>query len=186
MRLLTNFDDTLRSISRRLRGVPRHSVQIALPKLQLAGYAVAPDLLHEASVVYSVGSDPAASFDRELVKRFGCTVHGFGADLYVGQSNGGAQKVSEPVVSRMLRRMRELGHEHVDLLRLDLEGREYAVIDALAETPVRPCQLVVGFHHHMPHVSVQQTERALTQLNEMGYRIFDCQASGYEYSLALV
>jgi hypothetical protein len=172
--LITSLEDSLRAISRRLRGVPRQSVQIALPKLQLEGFAVAPDLLDARSVVYSISAAPTSAFDLALAQRFGCKVHALAA------------LPSVAVLDRMQWLMRSFGHRHVDLLRLDLDGAEYAAIDALAQTQLRPCQLVVGFHHGKPQRSVAQTERALMQLNELGYRIFDCQASGQQYSLALV
>jgi hypothetical protein len=174
MRFLSNLEDSLRALSRRLRGLPRQSVQIALPKLQLGDCSVAPDLLHASSVVYSVTAKPAGPFDQALEARFGCRVHSL------------EPLAAVPVLDRVHWTMRNFGHSYVDLLRLDIEGAEYATIEALAGTQLRPCQLVVDFHHHMPNLKLEHTERALRQLNELGYRIFDCQASGYEYSLALV
>ena len=174
MSLFSDLEDTVREFSRRLRGLPRHSVQIALPKVQLGRYSVAPDLLDDSSVVYSARTTASAFFDEAMRTRFGCTVHT--CDVSAAGS----------IVDRLQLMMRRFGHTHVDLLRFDLEGAEYAAIDALTRTKLRPCQLVVDFHHHLPELSVDQTERALTQLNQLGYRIFDCQASGYEYSLALV
>ena len=159
---------------RRLRGQPRQSVQIALPTVRIGGYSVAPDLLHASSIVYSARTETESSFDGALRDRFGC-------EVYACEVNATTR-----VVDRVLIMMRGHGHPHLDLLRLDLDGAEYAAIDALSRTKLRPSQLVVDFHHHLPNVSVEQTERALIQLNALGYRIFDCQASGREYSLALV
>jgi hypothetical protein len=195
------LSDSFRVLRQRLQRAPRHDVQIALPKLELAGAVVSPDLLHEKSVVYSVSPDPVSAFDRALIEHFGCTVHTLKYTPRTARSRDDtlplhiasrASKALEPaapelwVLARMQRSMRQLDQSHIDLLRLDLEGAEYEAIDALAQTALRPCQLVVDFHHHMPHCSFTQTERALTQLNDMGYRIFDCHASGQEYSLALV
>jgi hypothetical protein len=174
MRFLSNLEDSVRAHSRRLRGLPRQSVQIALPKLQLGDCSVVPDLLHASSVVYSVAAKPASLFDQALQARFGCRVHSF------------EPLASVPVLDCVHWTMRNFGHRHVDLLHLDIEGGEYATIEALATTQLRPCQLVVDFHHHMPNLKLEHTERALAQLNDLGYRIFDCQASGYEYSLAIV
>ena len=39
--------------------------------------------------------------------------------------------------------MRELGHDHIDLLKMDIEGAEYAVLDAMLASPLRPGQLLV-------------------------------------------
>jgi hypothetical protein len=172
-------------------------VQIALPTVRIgsSGSGVAPDLLNARSVVYSARVEPLSSFERALVDRFGCSVHAF--EHAPGQGGLHGQDVvrparerhsipAQPVLDRVMALMRQRGHRHIDLLRLDLEGAEYATIDALARCELRPCQLIVDFHHHLPHLSLAHTERALTQLNELGYRIFDCQPSGHEYSLALV
>jgi hypothetical protein len=94
--------------------------------------------------------------------------------------------VPDALLDRLARRMQGFGHGHIDLLRLDLEGAEYRAIGLLCESTLRPCQLLIEFHHHLPGVSLEQTERALAQLNELGYRIFDCESSGRSYSLALV
>jgi len=174
MRFFANLEESMHALSRRLRSMPRQSIQIALPKLQLGRCSVAPDLLHASSVVYSVTARPASAFDQALEARFGCRVHSF------------EPVASVPVLDCVHWTMRNLGHRYVDLLRLDIEGQEYATIEALSGSALRPCQLLVEFHHHMPNLSVEHTEQALTQLNELGYRIFDCQASGHEYSLVLI
>jgi hypothetical protein len=187
------LSDSFRVFRQRLRGGPRAEVEIALPKLEINGTVVSPDLLHEKSVVYSASSEQVSAFDRALIAHFGCTVHTL---KYTPQRERGAADALSAahdsatpalsVLERIQRLMRQLGQRHIDLLRLDLEGAEYDAIDSLADSTLRPCQLVLDFHHHLPHCSFAQTERALTQLNQMGYRIFDCHASGQEYSLALV
>jgi hypothetical protein len=186
------LSDSFRVLRQRLRGGPRAEVEIALPKLEISGTVVSPDLLHEKSVVYSASSEQVSAFDRALIAHFGCTVHTLkytppharSRTDTLSSRDSAAPALS--VLERMQRLMRQLDQRHIDLLSLDLEGAEYEAIDALAESALRPCQLVLHFHHHLPHCSFAQTERALTQLNEMGYRIFDCHASGQEYSLALV
>jgi len=165
-------------------------VQIALPTVRIGSSGVAPDLLNPRSVVYSARVRPLSQFERALVDRFGCSVHSF-EHAPEARRRSALDVVSDErpplsVLERVFLLMRQRGHGHIDLLRLDLAGAEYATIEALAGSELRPCQLIVGFHHHLPHLSLAHTERALTQLNELGYRIFDCQPSGHEYSLALV
>jgi FkbM family methyltransferase len=41
---------------------------------------------------------------------------------------------------------RELGHDHVDLLKLDIEGAEYEVLDSIFAADIRPRLLCVDFH----------------------------------------
>jgi hypothetical protein len=78
--------------------------------------------------------------------------------------------------------MAQLGHSQLDVLKMDIEGAEYAVIDSLVSSGVRPRQLLVEFHHHLEGIPVASTERALAQLNQLGYRSFDCQPGGREFS----
>ena len=42
--------------------------------------------------------------------------------------------------------MDELGHDHLDLLKLDIEGAEYEVLDSLAAEGIRSRILCVEFH----------------------------------------
>lgn len=93
---------------------------------------------------------------------------------------------SRPAVEVQVRRLgtvaAELGHAHVDVLKMDVEGAEYDAIEDLLANGPRPRQLLVEFHHHMPGVELAQTERAIDQLNRAGYRIFDVSPSGHEFS----
>jgi FkbM family methyltransferase len=77
---------------------------------------------------------------------------------------------------------RELGHSRVDVLKLDIEGAEYEVIDDLVEGTLRPAQILLEFHHHLPSVALSRTERAIAQLNRAGYRIFAVAETGREFS----
>lgn len=88
-------------------------------------------------------------------------------------------------VRRLRTLMKELGHERIDLLKMDIEGAEYDVLDDLLRENLRPRQILVEFHHGMHGIPVSRTERALRSLRDAGYRIFDAQPSGHEFSLAL-
>ena len=43
--------------------------------------------------------------------------------------------------------MRDLGHDHLDVLKMDIEGAEYAVLDDMLQSDILPDQLLVEFHH---------------------------------------
>jgi FkbM family methyltransferase len=76
-----------------------------------------------------------------------------------------------------------LGHRNVDVLKIDIEGAEYEVIEDLARSKVEVSQLLVEFHHiHKKNVTKQVTAGAIRQLNELGYRVFYVSVSGAEYS----
>ncbi|MEX2215041.1 MAG: FkbM family methyltransferase [Phycisphaeraceae bacterium] len=77
--------------------------------------------------------------------------------------------------------MRELGHSRIDLLKMDIEGAEYAVLDAMLASTLRPAQLLVEFHHRFPGVGLNRTKQALRKLNAAGYRLFHVSESEMEF-----
>ena len=80
---------------------------------------------------------------------------------------------------------RSLGHDHIDLLKMDIEGSEYDVIEKLRDGGIYPRQLLVEFHHRWGKVGVQKTRDAIARLREIGYRVFAISESGEEYSFLL-
>jgi FkbM family methyltransferase len=85
-------------------------------------------------------------------------------------------------VKRLRTVMGELGHNHVDVLKMDIEGAEYQVVDDICESDIRPAQILIEFHHRFPMVGVKATKRAISQLRGIGYRLFAVSASGQEFS----
>ena len=96
-----------------------------------------------------------------------------------------ARERIELPVRRLATVMRELGHGRIDVLKMDIEGAEYSVIDDLLAGQIRPRQLLLELHHQLPGIELARSERALDQLNSAGYRIFDIQPTGRELSLIL-
>lgn len=72
---------------------------------------------------------------------------------------------------RLVTIMRELGHDRLDLLKMDIEGAEYGVIADMAASKCLPRQVLVEFHHRFPDVGVRKTEEAIRQMKELGYRL---------------
>lgn len=91
-------------------------------------------------------------------------------------------------VYRLITMMNRLGHDKIDLLKMDIEGEEYTVIaDIISSGIWRGCrQLAVEFHHRFHGLDASKTESAVTILNQHGYRIFDISDSGNEYSFIKV
>lgn len=89
-------------------------------------------------------------------------------------------------VRRLSTLAREFGTAAIDVLKLDIEGGEYAVLpDLLAHGP-RPRQLLVEFHHGQHGVPLAATAGALVALRGAGYRLFDISRRGLEMSLLAV
>lgn len=91
----------------------------------------------------------------------------------------------EVEVRRLSTIMRDLGHPKVDLLKMDIEGAEYDVVDEIVDQRLPVRQILVEFHHRFPGVGVEHTRRAVERLNRAGYRIFFASDSGEEYSFIL-
>jgi FkbM family methyltransferase len=76
-----------------------------------------------------------------------------------------------------------LGHDRVDLLKIDIEGAEYDVSDDLVFESPRIDQLVLEFHHRWSR-SPSRTAQVVNRLEECGLRLFHVSARGLEYSFA--
>jgi FkbM family methyltransferase len=68
--------------------------------------------------------------------------------------------------------MRENGHEHIDLLKIDIEGAEYEVLEDLLRHRLRVKQIAVEFHHGMlPGIRRSQSVRLIIRLLTAGYKL---------------
>lgn len=57
------------------------------------------------------------------------------------------------------------------LCKLDIEGFEYEVLEALLSAGLRPAQIAVEFHHWMPGIPWRRTLSSLSHLRRAGYRM---------------
>jgi len=88
----------------------------------------------------------------------------------------------EAPVHRLATIVKNLGHEQIDVLKMDIEGAEYEVVADLVsfEKPVN--QLLVEFHHSWQELGIRSTKEAVAALNRAGYKIFHISPSGREIS----
>jgi FkbM family methyltransferase len=77
--------------------------------------------------------------------------------------------------------MSMLGHDAIDMLKMDIEGCEYAVVGQLAGTRLRPGQMLVEFHHGFYGFTPAQTHAAVSTLRAIGYEVFWVSDRGLEY-----
>lgn len=91
-------------------------------------------------------------------------------------------KVVELKVFRLATIMKSLKHAKLDLLKINIEGGEYAVIADVVACNLNVEQIVVEFHHRFPGYSLQQTKQAVQALNNAGYKIFHVSDTDKEYS----
>lgn len=91
-----------------------------------------------------------------------------------------SRKITAPV-KRLEQLVDDLGTGVPDILKMDIEGFEYAVIEDVLGGPLRPKQWLIEFHHRMYGIANDRTEAAVEMLQRAGYRLFYVSESGQEY-----
>lgn len=71
---------------------------------------------------------------------------------------------------------------HIDILKMDIEGSEYEVIDHILQMEEHPKQLLIEFHHRFPSIGLEKTRDAVRKILDSGYRISHISVNGEEYS----
>jgi len=204
------------------------SVQVEKPRLFLGssygGWTVCPEGLGRGDVVYSFGIGKDITFDLEMIRRFGVTVHAFdptpeslewlrGQELpgefvlhefglaahdgtalfhppenpdHVSHSMVHRGRPRAPPLEVPVRRlgtlMGLLGHTRIDLLKMDIEGAEYAALEDILRSGIHASQLLVEFHDRFPGIGIERTRGSIEALNASGYKIFSISSSGEEFS----
>jgi FkbM family methyltransferase len=97
-------------------------------------------------------------------------------------SSGDGEGIIEVPCRELGGLLEEQRHRHVDLLKLDIEGAEYGVIDRIlqARLPVR--QILVEFHDGiLPKVGIRHTVRAVVKLVARGYKLISEVGNDYTF-----
>jgi FkbM family methyltransferase len=99
----------------------------------------------------------------------------------IGTGGSAGELVTVPV-SRLSTLMRELGHDHVDVLKMDVEGAEYAALEDILGSGLSIGQILVEWHHRFPGIGEKRTWRAIRLLRKKGYRLFHISRNQEEHS----
>jgi FkbM family methyltransferase len=86
-------------------------------------------------------------------------------------------------VKRRATLMNELGHDKIDVLKMDIEGAEIAAIPDVLESGIFVGQMLVEFHYNYPAISFEQFLSLINSLRQHGFRIFHISERGYEICL---
>jgi FkbM family methyltransferase len=67
--------------------------------------------------------------------------------------------------------MERLGHSRIGLMKMDIEGGEYGVLEDLVRERIPVEQILVEFHHRFSSIGTAKTRRMLSMLEDYGMRI---------------
>ena len=67
---------------------------------------------------------------------------------------------------------KKLNHKHIDLLKLDIEGDEYDVINQILNSKLRPTQLLIEFHPSKKQLDQHQCILFRKRILKAGYTMF--------------
>ncbi len=99
----------------------------------------------------------------------------------LGGGDAGTGAVDAPVF-RLRTIMDKLGHDHIDVLKMDIEGAEYGVLGDVLGSGIQIAQILIEFHHHRSGVALEESQRAVEALERSQYRAFYESKNGYEFS----
>jgi FkbM family methyltransferase len=206
----------------RAKVVDRTTCQRAI----MGGWAVWPQALRAGSVVYSFGVGDSIAWDREMIRRFGVTVHAFDPtpasiawvarqslppqfffhdygisdfdgmlDFYPPRQQrsthfsherrGGLFDRRRPVQGRVYRLatiMQKLGHERIDVLKLDVEGAEFEAVADLIKSRVEIDQLLIEIHYQFRSRSFRQGLELIQRLKDYGMQCIHVSERGFEFT----
>ncbi len=97
-------------------------------------------------------------------------------------TQGGGELVQGEVLKLSTIRQ-QLGHEKIDICKMDIEGAEYGVIDDIIEQREYIDQLLIEFHHRLIDGSqgLEMTKKAVARLNGAGFFLVHV-SRGLEFS----
>ncbi|NND69994.1 MAG: FkbM family methyltransferase [Rhodothermales bacterium] len=129
-----------------------------------------PDQLH----VYRTG---LANTDGDL------TFHAPLNDSFVSFTavGGGSGAVTLPV-KKLSTIMNDLGHDRINILKMDIEGSEYPVLENILSDGIQIDQILVEFHHRFDSFQPADTRDAIARLRDCGYKLFYASPRGEEFS----
>jgi FkbM family methyltransferase len=77
---------------------------------------------------------------------------------------------------------KENGHKHIDLLKMDIEGAEYEVIESILASDIKIDQLLVEFHDRCFDMNSPRSVKTVEALKKHGFELFAASKSFEEIS----
>ncbi|HRP63549.1 MAG TPA: FkbM family methyltransferase [Phycisphaerales bacterium] len=86
-------------------------------------------------------------------------------------------------VERLATLMQRLGHDRIDVLKMDIEGAEYPVVADILRSKISITQWLIEYHHTRGNrESLEKTRASVQSILDAGYVIFDIAPLGQEYA----
>jgi FkbM family methyltransferase len=98
------------------------------------------------------------------------------------QRAGGKMNAVRGRVNCLTTIMRRLGHRHIDVLKLDVEGSEFETIPDIIESGISVDQLLVEIHYHFRSRSFAAGLALINQLRDYGMQCIHISPRGFEFS----
>lgn len=101
------------------------------------------------------------------------------------QADRGAEAIEVPCKD-LATLMRENGHTHIDLLKIDIEGAEYEVLDSILSQRLDVRQVLVEFHHGiLPGITRGQSILRIVRMTMAGFRLVKQDGSNHTFVRAV-
>ena len=78
--------------------------------------------------------------------------------------------------------IKDLKHDRIDILKMDIEGAEYDVIDDILSVDIPIAQILIEFHSRFFASGTEMTKNTIQKLRENGYIIYAVSKSKQEVS----
>jgi FkbM family methyltransferase len=100
----------------------------------------------------------------------------------LARSGNAASPLVQLPVRRLSTLCSSLGHVQIHVLKMDIEGAEYSVLQDILGSGIPIWQVLIEFHERFYMNSLGHTRHAVCHLRRYGYRLFSIGASGNEFS----
>ena len=95
-------------------------------------------------------------------------------DLYERMGKGGRKKGAcflKTSCKKISSLVQELGHSRLDILKIDVEGSEYPILEDVCLKGIPVSQIAVEFHHRFEEIGLSATIRSHQMLLKHGYQL---------------
>lgn len=152
---------------------------------QYGGWWCSPGMLGPRQVALCAGAGEDVSFDVALNVKFGIRVLCADPTPRAIAHVAGLLDAAATGSSYAVEGGAERGIDRLGLLKLDIEGAEYAVLDEMLDGGVRPAQILVEFDElHLPlsPLAVLRVGRRVRRLRAAGYALVMTERTNFVFA----